>query len=55
MCSETGIDNRHLKFIISKLSNIIIRTTYYIPTTSSALPTTHMRDKPWCNPELLNY
>ena len=30
MCSETGIDNRHLKFIISKLSNKIIRTTYYI-------------------------
>ena len=30
MCSETGIDNRHLKFIISMLSNIIIRITYYI-------------------------
>ena len=46
MCSETGIDNRHLKLIISKLSNIIIRITYYIFS---------MRNKPWCNSELLNY
>ena len=46
VCSETGIDNRHLKFIISKLSNIIIHTTYYIFC---------MRNRPWCNPELLNY
>ena len=46
MCSETGVDNCHLKFIISKLSNIITRTTYYIFC---------MRNKPWCNPELLNY
>ena len=32
--------------IISKLSAIAIRTTYYIFC---------MRNKPWCNPELLSY
>ena len=44
--SETGIENLHLKFIISKLSTIIIRTTYNIFC---------MRNKQWCDPELLNY
>ena len=30
MCNERGIDNHDFRFIISKLSTIIIRTTYYI-------------------------
>ena len=30
MCTELGFHNHHLNFIISKLSTIIIRTTYYI-------------------------
>ena len=46
MSNETGIGNLHLIFIISKLSNIVIRLTYYIFC---------MRNKQWCNPELLNY
>ena len=46
MCTELGFDNHHLRFIISKLSTIIIRTTYYIFC---------MRNKSWCNPELLSY
>ena len=46
MCTELGFDNHHLNFIVSKLSTIIIRTTYYIFC---------MRNKSWCNPELLSY
>ena len=46
MCTELGFDSQHLHFNISKLSAIAIRTTYYIFC---------MRNKPWCNPELLSY
>ena len=46
MCNERGIENRDLRSIISKLSKIIIRTTYCI---------FRMRNKAWCDPELLNY
>ena len=46
MCTELGFDNHHLNFIVSKLSTSIIRTTYYIFS---------MRNKSWCNPELLSY
>ena len=46
MCTELGFDNHHLHFTISKLFAIAIRTTYYIFC---------MRNKPWCNPELLSY
>ena len=46
MCHDIGIDKHHLNFIVTKLSTIIIRTTYYIFC---------MRNKPWGQPELLNY
>ena len=46
MCTKLGFDNQHLNFIISKLSTIAIRTTFYIFC---------MRNKAWCNPELLSY
>ena len=46
MCAKLGFDNQHLNFIISKLSTIAIRTTFYIFC---------MRNKAWCNPELLSY
>ena len=46
MCTKLGFDNQDLNFIISKLSTIAIRTTFYIFC---------MRNKPWCNPELLSY
>ena len=46
MCNERGIENLDLRFIISKLSTIIIRTTYYIFC---------MRNKAWSDPEILNY
>ena len=46
MCTELGFDNHNLNFIVSKLSTMIIRTTYYIFC---------MRNKSWCNPELLSY
>ena len=46
ICTELDFDNHHLNFIVSKLSTIIIRTTYYIFC---------MRNKSWCNPELLSY
>ena len=45
LCMERGINNGDLTFIISKISNIIIRSTYYIFC---------MRNKPWPNPELLS-
>ena len=44
MCHDIGIDKHHLNFIVTKLSTIIIRTTYYIFC---------MRNKPWGQPELL--
>ena len=46
MCSDLTIDKAHTNCIISKLSTIIIRTTYYIFC---------MRNKPWTNPDLLSY
>ena len=46
MCNDSGVDKHHLTFIVTKLSTIIIRITYYIFC---------MRNKPWGHPELLNY
>ena len=46
MCKCIGIDQSHLNYILSKISSIIIRTTYYIFCS---------RNKPWSNPELLSY
>ena len=46
LCMERGINNGDLKFIISKISSIIIRSTYYIFC---------MKNKPWPNPGLLSY
>ena len=46
MCSDLTIDKAHTNYIITKLSTIVIRTTYYIFC---------MRNKPWTNPELLSY
>ena len=46
MCNDIGIDKNHLNFIVTTLSTIIIRPTYYIFC---------MRNKPWSQPELLNY
>ena len=46
LCIERGIENRDLNFIISKLSTIVIRSTY---------PIFCKRNKAWSDPELLNY
>ena len=46
LCMERGISNDDLNFIISKISTLIIRSTYYIFC---------VRNKPWSNPELLSY
>ena len=46
MCNDNSIDTHRLNFIISKLSIIVIHTTYYIFC---------MRNRPWCDPELLTY
>ena len=46
MCSDQTIDKAHTNYIITELSTIIIRTTYYIFC---------MRNKPWTNPDLLSY
>ena len=46
LCIERGINNGDINFIISKISNIIIRSTYYIFC---------MRNKLMPNPELLSY
>ena len=43
MCDSLSIDNQHKRFLISKLSTISIRTTYYIFCC---------RDKSWNNPDL---
>ena len=43
MCDSLSIDNHHKRFLISKLSTISIRTTYYIFCC---------RNKPWNNPDL---
>ena len=44
MCDSLSIDNQQKRFLISKLSAISIRTTYYIFCC---------RDKPWSNPDPL--
>ena len=44
MCNALDVDEKHLRYLISKLSNTIIRTTYYIFCR---------RNKTWTNPELL--
>ena len=44
MCNALDVDEKHLRYLISKLSNTIIRTTYYIFCR---------RNKPWTNPELI--
>ena len=44
MLDSLSIDNQHTRFLISKLSTISIRTTYYIFCC---------RDKTWNNPDLL--
>ena len=46
MCNSLSIEPRHRLFLISKLSTIAIRTTYYIFCC---------RDKAWTNPDLLPY
>ena len=46
MCNEIGIDKHHFNFIVTKLSTVIIRTTYYLFC---------MRNKPWSQSDLLNY
>ena len=46
MCNDLTTNTGHTNFIITKLTSIIIRTTYYIFC---------MRNKPWTNPELLSY
>ena len=46
MCTDLSINTGHTTYIITKLTNIIIRTTYYIFC---------MRNKPWTNPDLLLY
>ena len=46
MRNDLTTNTGHTNFIITKLTSIIIRTTYYIFC---------MRNKPWTNPELLSY
>ena len=44
--NDLDFDKKHLKYILKKLTTVIIRTTYYIFC---------MRNKPWTHPELLTY
>ena len=46
MCTNLSINTGHTSYLLTKLTNIIVRTTYYIFC---------MRNKPWTNPELLPY
>ena len=46
MCNDLTTNTGHTNFIFTKLTSIIIRTTYYIFC---------MRNRPWTNPELLSY
>ena len=46
MCNDLKFDSRHQKYIISKITNISIRTTYYIFCC---------RNKPWTSPDLLSF
>ena len=43
MCDSLSIDHQQKRYLITKLSNIAIRTTYYIFCC---------KNKPWTNPEL---
>ena len=45
MCDALAVAMEHRRYLISKLSNTIIRTTYYIFCR---------RNKPWNSPELLS-
>ena len=45
MYNELKLESRHQKYIISKITNITIRTTYYICC----------RNKPWTSPDLLSF
>ena len=44
MLKELNVDNNHQKYIIRKVINIAIRSTYYIFCC---------RDKEWSNPDLM--
>ena len=46
MCNDLKFDSRHQKYIISKITNISIRTTYYIFCC---------RNKSWTSPDLLSF
>ena len=46
MCNELKLESRHQKYIISKITNIAIRTTYYIFCC---------RNQPWTPPDLLSF
>ena len=46
MCNELKLESRHQKYIISKITKIAIRTTYYIFCC---------RNKPWTSPDLLSF
>ena len=46
MYNELKLESRHQKYIISKITNIAIRTTYYIFCC---------RNKPWTSPNLLPF
>ena len=46
MRNDLGIEKQHLNYILSKITAIIIRSTYYIFC---------MRNKSWTNPDLLTY
>ena len=46
ICADLSINTGHTNYLKTKVTKIIIRTTYYIFC---------MRNKPWTNPELLPY
>ena len=45
-CNDLGIEKQHLNYILSKITSIIIRSTYFI---------FYMRNKSCTNPDLLTY
>ena len=46
MCNDLKFDSRHPRYIISKITNITICTTYYIFCC---------RNRPWTSPDLLSF
>ena len=46
MCKDLDVNQNHLRFIIKKTSNIIIRSTYFIFCRSN---------KPWTSPDLISF